>query len=209
MEQTNYIETDGGRAAAGFKGHTGDCGVRAMAIALGLDYKDCYKELAQAHKECTGEKTARKGIHKSIFNDVIRKYGWVWHSAPKFNGRKARAIDMPKGPVIAQMRNHYAAVIDGTVCDSWNSTNKMVYGFWSAASKDTSPVTNKAVKRNRLPASKDTFPERDRLTQEIEKLRDQLQQAEELAEKYKSGFLKLVDVVNSCRLCSSTGFHLP
>ena len=45
---TNFIKTDGGRADAGFKGSTGDCAVRAMAVALEADYKACYEELAQA-----------------------------------------------------------------------------------------------------------------------------------------------------------------
>ena len=130
---TKYIETDGGRAAAGFKGRTGDCGVRAMAVALGLDYKACYQELAQAHKERTGKKTARNGIYKETFSEVLSRHGWVWHPAPKFDGRKARASDMPKGKVIVRMSKHFAAVIDGTVHDSWNSTHKMVYGFWAAA----------------------------------------------------------------------------
>ena len=32
----NYKYNDGGRSRAGFKGKTGDCGVRAIAIATGL-----------------------------------------------------------------------------------------------------------------------------------------------------------------------------
>ena len=35
----NYKHNDGGRKAAGYKGVAGDCGARAMAIALQLDYK--------------------------------------------------------------------------------------------------------------------------------------------------------------------------
>lgn len=129
---TRYIYTDGGRADAGFKGVAGDCAVRAMAVALGLDYKACYQELAQAHKERTGKKTARDGIYKETFSEVLGKRGWVWHTAPKFDGRKARASDMPKGRVIVRMSKHYAAVVDGAVHDSWDSTHKMVYGYWAA-----------------------------------------------------------------------------
>tara|TARA_Y100000114_G_C11623382_1_gene260741 strand:- start:173 stop:592 length:420 start_codon:yes stop_codon:yes gene_type:complete len=129
---TNFIKTDGGRADAGFKGSTGDCAVRAMAVALEADYKACYEELAQAHKDRTGKKTCRQGIYKETLSEVLGRHGWVWHPAPKFHGRKARASDMPSGRVIVRMSKHYAAVIDGTVYDSWNCTHKMVYGFWAA-----------------------------------------------------------------------------
>ena len=45
------IYNDGGKSSTGRKGTSGDCGVRAMAIALGLDYDCCYKVLAQANKK--------------------------------------------------------------------------------------------------------------------------------------------------------------
>jgi hypothetical protein len=121
---------DGGRKAAGFKGLTGDCGARAMAIALGLDYKAVYKELAQANADNGRAKSARNGINKNIYSEVLKRYGWVWCSAPKFAGRKARCSDLT-GTVIAQQAGHYVAVIDGVSNDSWDSTHKMVYGYWA------------------------------------------------------------------------------
>lgn len=132
MNNTKHIFNDGGRAKY-FKGFAGDCAARAMAIALNLDYKYCYNELANAHCARTGKKTARNGIYKSDFNEVMKRHGWEWRSAPKFDGRKARATDMPSGSVIVQMARHYAAVVDGVVNDTWNSSDKMVYGYWAKA----------------------------------------------------------------------------
>jgi hypothetical protein len=136
---------DGGREAAGFKGTAGDCGARAMAIALGLDYKAVYKELAQANADNGRAKSARNGIHKDVYSEVLKKHGWVWHSAPTFKvlegyknsegkvlfGRKARCSDMPKGIVIARQASHYVAVIDGIPNDIWDCSDKMVYGYWA------------------------------------------------------------------------------
>jgi hypothetical protein len=34
-----FVHDDGGRVAAGFKGHAGDCVVRAIAIATGIPYR--------------------------------------------------------------------------------------------------------------------------------------------------------------------------
>jgi hypothetical protein len=122
---------DGGRKAAGFKGIAGDCGARAIAIALGLDYKSVYKELAQANADRGYAKSARNGIYKDVFADVLKRYGWVWRQAPKFDGRKARCSDMPSGVVIAKQAHHFVAVIDGVAHDIWDCTHKMVYGYWA------------------------------------------------------------------------------
>lgn len=45
---STFIFNDGGRSHY-FKGRAGDCATRAMSIALELDYKLCYDELAKAH----------------------------------------------------------------------------------------------------------------------------------------------------------------
>ena len=126
-----HAYNDGGRAAAGFKGRCGDCGVRAMAIALDLPYKAVYRELAQANKDAGGKRSARDGMMKDVYAKVLTRHGWVWKSAPKFDGRKARYSDLPPGRHIARMARHFAAVIDGVLHDSWDSRHKMVYGYWT------------------------------------------------------------------------------
>ena len=128
-----FTRNDGGRAASGRKGIAGDCGVRAMAIALGRDYDECYKELAQANKDAGKAKSMRRGIMKSDFEKVLARYGWVWCPAPKFDGRKARCSDMPKGAVIARQARHFVAVINGQPHDTWDCSEKMVYGYWRKA----------------------------------------------------------------------------
>ena len=127
----SYIFNDGGRAKAGYKGTAGDCGARAMAIALGKSYKDVYKELAQANKEMGLGKSARNGIMKNVYEMVLNRYGWQWHPAPRFDGRKARCSDMPQGTVIARQSKHFVAVVDGVPHDIFDCTRKMVYGYWA------------------------------------------------------------------------------
>ena len=127
-----YQYNDGGRKAAGFKGVTGDCGARAMTIALGLDYAEVYKELAQANADNGRAKSARNGVMKDVYTEVLKRYGWVWMQAPKFDGRKARCNDLT-GVVIAKQARHFVAVIDGVANDIWDCTHKMVYGYWAKA----------------------------------------------------------------------------
>lgn len=126
---TQWVYTDGGRSQY-FKGVARDCATRAMAIALNRDYKLCYDELALQAKQSTGKKSARNGMHKEDFSTVLKRYGYVWHSAPIFNGRKARCSDL-SGKVIARQSKHFVAVIDGVVHDIFDSTQKMVYGYWA------------------------------------------------------------------------------
>jgi hypothetical protein len=126
-----YQYNDGGRKAAGFKGIAGDCVVRAISIALNLDYKTTYKQLAQANKDYGNEKSARNGLSKKVYSPFLTQHGWVWRSAPKFDGRKARCADMPKGIVIARQAHHLVAVIDGVPNDIGDLSHKMVYGYWA------------------------------------------------------------------------------
>jgi hypothetical protein len=125
-----FKQNDGGRKAAGFKGTAGDCGARAMAIALALDYKVAYKELAQANADNGRAKSARNGVMKDVYTEVLKRYGFVWMKAPQFAGRKARCSDLT-GVVIAKQARHFVAVIDGVAHDAWNSTERMVYGYWA------------------------------------------------------------------------------
>ena len=126
-----FKPNDGGRQAAGYKGKAGDCGARAMTIALQLDYKTVYKELSQANCDNGRSRSARNGIMKDTYTEVLKLHGWIWIKAPTFEGRKARCSDMPKGSVIAKQARHLVAVIDGVANDTWDCAHKMVYGYWA------------------------------------------------------------------------------
>jgi hypothetical protein len=128
-----FIFNDGGRLAAGYKGHAGDCGARALSIALKIDYKIAYQMLANKNAEWGYAKSARNGIQKTLYDWVLKDLGYKWYSSPKFVGRKAYCSDMPKGIVIARQAGHFVAVIDGIPHDTWDSSEKMVYGYWAIA----------------------------------------------------------------------------
>ena len=129
MSNSNFIYNDGGRSASGRKGEARDCGVRAMAIALSLPYDQCYRELAQANKEAGYKKSARDGLYKDVYEKVLNKHGWFWKPAPKFEGRRAKAADT-EGVCIARMARHFCAVVEGVPQDTFDSSQKMVYGIW-------------------------------------------------------------------------------
>ena len=81
-----YVYSDGGRGAAGYKGATGDCVVRAVSIASGKHYEDVYKCLSEGMKSQRSSKhkkrsaSARNGVSvtRKWFKDLMREWGFVW-----------------------------------------------------------------------------------------------------------------------------------
>jgi len=128
-----FVYDDGGRLDAGLKGKSGDCAVRAVAIATGMKYKEAQALIKDfSAKGKLGSKAIANGVYKEDLDAALRSIGWKWFSAPKFEGRKARYSDI-NGIAIVRMARHYAAVIEGELRDSWDSSEKMVYGYWAKA----------------------------------------------------------------------------
>lgn len=88
----NFIYDDGGREAAGFKGKTGDCACRAIAIATQMPYKEVYDLINEYGKAERANRKSRRGNthngHRSdartgVYADTMRKImerlGWKWH----------------------------------------------------------------------------------------------------------------------------------
>jgi hypothetical protein len=127
-----YKYSDGGRLEAGYKGKAGDCVTRAISIATGRPYKDIYKLLSAQNKIDFGVSSARNGIYKITYERLLKEMGYSWHKAPVFVGRKAKTTDMPKDKiVIVRMAHHIVAVVNGVAHDTYDSTHKMVYGYWA------------------------------------------------------------------------------
>jgi hypothetical protein len=91
-----FVYNDGGRAAAGFKGSTGDCVTRAIAIATGKPYAEVYdalNELAKLErkgKRKRGVSNARTGVYKGTKRKYLESLGWRWVPTTIGNGLPAR-----------------------------------------------------------------------------------------------------------------------
>ena len=115
---------------AGYKGNAGDCGARALAIAMEISYKRAYKILAGAAKIAGRPKSARNGIGCETMDAIMSGLGWTYFPVPQQAGGTATAKVMPPGRLVAYMTKHYAAVIDRVVYDSWDSSEQEIHGFW-------------------------------------------------------------------------------
>tara|TARA_B100001113_G_scaffold265939_1_gene220804 strand:- start:9326 stop:9769 length:444 start_codon:yes stop_codon:yes gene_type:complete len=143
----NYIFNDGGRSKFGYKGQTGDCVTRAIAIASGKPYKEVYDAMANGNanqrlskhdNKSSGRRTARNGIYtnRKWFKDYMKSIGFKWEPTMGIGtGCKVhlRADELPKGKIICSVSRHYVAVIDGVINDIYDCSRggtRCVYGYW-------------------------------------------------------------------------------
>ena len=159
-----WVYDDGGREAAGFKGRTGDCCCRAIAIAAQRPYKEVYdliNEYAKSErigKRKRSKSNARTGVYTQTAKKVMAHYGFTWVATMKIgSGCKVHltADELPKGRIVCSLSKHYTAVIDGVVHDTYNpddrgftvdaygndiTTDRCVYGYWCKADEVEVPV---------------------------------------------------------------------
>lgn len=119
---------DGGRAAAGFKGKTGDCVTRSIAIAAQLPYQEVYDALNAAAKRerprAKGRRSsARGGVHKQTSRRYLQALGWTWHPTMQIgSGAQVHLCEeeLPMGRLVVAVSRHLVAVIDRVVHDTFD-----------------------------------------------------------------------------------------
>lgn len=146
----NY--NDGGRNAAGFKGTTGDCVVRAIAIATGKSYKDVYDSINQLAKLERNSKrqrksNARNGVRKQTYEKYLKNLGWDWVPLMKIGtGCQVHLIayELPPGVIICRLSKHLVTVIDGVIQDTFDPSRngtRCVYGYFRKRDSNKWKVT--------------------------------------------------------------------
>jgi hypothetical protein len=144
MSAAAFVQTDGGRAAAGFRGKTGDCVTRAIAIATGRPYAEVY---ALVNGAAAGERSrrggrrrsaARTGVYNVTTRRIMAELGWIW-TATMTIGSGCRVhltpTELPAGRLVVAVSRHVVAVLDGVVHDDHDPTRggrRCVYGYWAA-----------------------------------------------------------------------------
>lgn len=131
MENLDFKYNDGGRSIY-FKGkNVGDCVVRAVAIATGIDYKEVYDTVSKI-----AGKTPRNGVAKEVTNKLLQEYGWTWVPTMLVGqGCKVhlRKDELPQGTIICRTSKHLTTVIDGVINDTFDCSRggtRCVYGYW-------------------------------------------------------------------------------
>ena len=109
-----------------------DCQVRALVTALGLDYSKAWELLYTMQGE--RRRCSFGLVDDLILNDarldVVRSLAFpAARGKPRMDGVKFCELH-PKGHFILRMAHHVAAVVDGKLYDSWDSSGKCVYSAW-------------------------------------------------------------------------------
>lgn len=138
-----WVFDDGGRADAGYRGQTGDCVPRAIAIATGLTYQKVYDDLwalNRARRQTKRAPKSRSPRDGGTTTRTIRRYveslGWTWVPTMTIgSGTQVhlRAAELPSGRIIARVSKHLCAVIDGVIHDTHDPSRdgtRAVYGYY-------------------------------------------------------------------------------
>lgn len=135
MALMEYIYDDGGRSLY-FKGKTGDCVCRSIAIAMGMDYKVIYNHIFSMMGE-----SPRNGVNTRTakFKKVMESLGFRWVATSGIGSHRAVHLvkgELPEGRLVCSMAGHYTAVVNNEVRDIFDPRmNDMfefrkVYGYW-------------------------------------------------------------------------------
>lgn len=142
MPWPTFVHNDGGRAAAGYTGSTGDCVVRAIAIATELPYQTVYdaiNETAARERPRRGKRSSsRTGVRKPTYRRYLAALGWTWHPTMGIGTGctvHLRAEELPTGRLICAVSKHLCAVIHGVIHDTHDPSRngtRCVYGYFTA-----------------------------------------------------------------------------
>ena len=137
-----YIYNDGGRQDAGFKGSTGDCVTRSIAIVTGKPYKEIYDALNQlSESERIGKRkkkksNARTGVYKRTIRKYMESLGYEWTPTMQIGqGCKThlRGDELPEGKLVVSVSKHMTTMIDGVINDTYDCSRegtRCVYGYF-------------------------------------------------------------------------------
>lgn len=137
-----FVFNDGGRAEAGYKGVTGDCVCRAIAIATGKPYQEVYDLINEfgkrerVTKNRRSKSSARTGVYKETIRKIMEHLGWKWIPTMQIGqGCKVHLRDgeLPMGRLVVAVSGHETAVIDGVINDTYDCSrdgNRCVYGYY-------------------------------------------------------------------------------
>lgn len=146
----SFTKDDGGRSAAGYRGSTGDCVCRAIAVATGKSYAEVYaglislKDTGFRQTKRIRSSHPRTGVNRKIYDAYLKFYGWEWIPTMSIgSGCKVhlRADELPRGNVIVRLSGHVAAVLDGVLHDTYDCSRggtRCVYGYYRRKEAPTS-----------------------------------------------------------------------
>lgn len=109
--------------------NVGDCAVRAVAKALGMDWETAYCEIAS-----DGYYMCDMPSSNGVWGATLRKHGFyrlaLPDTCPDCYTAEDFCRDHRKGVYVLGFGNHVATVKDGVLYDSWDSSQEIPQYYW-------------------------------------------------------------------------------
>lgn len=108
----------------------GDCAVRAVSVALGVDWETAFALLAK-NAFLMGDMPSSD----SVWGSVLRQHGFTRHAVPNTCPECYTAEDFarehPHGIYVLGFGGHTATIRDGRLYDSWDSSKEVPQYYWA------------------------------------------------------------------------------
>ena len=108
----------------------GDCAVRAIAKALGVDWEQAYALIA-----LNGFSAHDMPSSDSVWGSALRQHGFsrfaIPNTCPDCYTAEQFASDHPDGIYVLGFGGHVATIKDGSLYDSWDSSQEIPQFYWS------------------------------------------------------------------------------
>lgn len=109
--------------------NTSDCAIRAIAKALGIDWKTAYTMLCEEGREMCELPNAN-----SVWGAVLKKEGFIKRviscGFPNCYTINEFCEDHPRGTYVLGTGTHVVTAIDGDYFDSWESGEEIPCYYW-------------------------------------------------------------------------------
>lgn len=110
--------------------NVGDCAVRAVAVALGIDWETSFLRIAEAAFQMGDMPSSN-----SVWGAVLRQEGFKRYAIPNQCPDCFTVGDFAaghqRGTFVLGTGNHVVTVKDGVIYDSWDSSNEIPIYYWS------------------------------------------------------------------------------
>lgn len=108
---------------------TRDCVIRAMCAVLDISWDEAFDLIAERAKQM-----GQTMDENAVYGSILRQIGFYRATIPNYCPDCYTAADFarehPKGVYVLGFTEHVAAVIDGQIWDTWDSSNETVTYYW-------------------------------------------------------------------------------